>query len=57
MQNHSPGGSLDMHNPTSLDTVCAALTYAMGIDKPKQAAIKNQIISDYVDKIFTINYT
>lgn len=41
-----------MHNPTSLDTVCAALTYAMGIDKPKQAAIKNQIISDYVDKIF-----
>ena len=37
-------------NPTSLDTLCAALCYAMGIDAPAQAAPANQVLCDYVDK-------
>ena len=41
-----------MHNPNSLDTVCAALAYAMGIEKPQQAAPKNPDISGYVDNVF-----
>lgn len=39
-------------NPHSLDTVCAALAYAMGITPPNRAAEKNPILSDYVDRVF-----
>ena len=37
-------------NATSLDTLCAALCYAMGIEAPAQAAPANQVLCDYVDK-------
>ena len=39
-------------NPVSLDTVCAALAYAMGVEPPKNAAEKNSELSNYIDKIF-----
>lgn len=39
-------------NSNSLDTICAALTYAMGIDPPKYAAEKNFELSNYIDKVF-----
>ena len=34
----------------SLDTLCAALTYAMGTDTPAQAAKACPVLMDYVDK-------
>ena len=37
-------------NSVSLDTVCAALAYAMGIEPPALAAPKNTELSNYVDK-------
>lgn len=40
-----------MLNETSLDTVCAALAYAMGIDAPALAAKANQTLCDYVDSV------
>lgn len=39
-----------MLNETSLDTVCASLSYAMGIEAPSAAAEKNSVFSDWVDK-------
>lgn len=36
----------------SLDTVCAALAYAMGIEPPNKAADKNAVLSEYIDKAF-----
>ena len=36
----------------SLDTVCAALAYAMGIDAPHFAAHKNDALAGYVDEAF-----
>ena len=39
-----------MTNPVSLDTLCAALAYAMGIDAPACAAEKNEALSAYVDE-------
>ena len=39
-------------NSSSLDTVCAAIAYAMGILPPKEAAEKNRELSHYVDKVF-----
>jgi len=39
-----------MTNPVSLDTLCAALAYAMGIEAPACAAEKNEALSAYVDK-------
>ena len=36
----------------SLDTVCAALAYAMGVDAPEYAAEKNRVLADYIDKMF-----
>lgn len=39
-------------NSKSLDTVCGALAYAMGVDAPSMAAEKNWEISNYVDKRF-----
>ena len=41
-----------MYNPNSLDTVCASLAYAMGIDAPREAAEPNPDLVAYVDKIF-----
>lgn len=41
-----------MYNENSLDTVCGALAYAMGIEPPKFAAEKNSALADYVDKVF-----
>ena len=37
-------------NQTSLDTVCAALCYAMGIDPPQYAAEPNQLLVNYLDQ-------
>ncbi len=39
-------------NSDSLDTVCAALAYAMGIEPPALAAEKNRELSNYIDKVF-----
>ena len=39
-------------NSDSLDTVCAALAYAMGIDAPMCAAEKNRELANYIDKVF-----
>ena len=41
-----------MNNPNSLDTICAALAYAAGIEPPKQAAVANADLCEYIDKIF-----
>lgn len=41
-----------MLNPISLDTICASLSHAMGIEPPKQAAAANVDLNAYVDKIF-----
>ena len=39
-------------NSVSVDTVCSALAYAMGIEPPAMAAEKNAELSNYVDKVF-----
>jgi len=39
-------------NSDSLDTVCAALAYAMGIEQPYHSAEKNAELSNYIDKVF-----
>jgi len=39
-------------NSTSLDSICAALAYAMGVEPPKHAAPKNFELSNYIDKVF-----
>ena len=39
-------------NSNSLDTVCASLAYAMGINPPKAAAEKNWELSNYIDRVF-----
>jgi len=38
------------YNSTSLDTICAALCYAMGVEAPEHAAQPNKVLCDYVDK-------
>ena len=38
-----------MHNKNSLDTICASLTYAMGIEKPEKAAEKNNDLCGFTD--------
>lgn len=38
-----------MMNNSSLDTLCGALCYAMGIDAPKCAAKPNSTLCDYID--------
>lgn len=40
------------YNPVSLDTLCAALAAAMGIDAPAQAAPANEALTAYVDAAF-----
>lgn len=41
-----------MRNERSLDTLCAALAYAMGIEKPKEANDANETLTSYVDEKF-----
>ena len=41
-----------MYNENSLTGICAALTYALGIEPPREAAEKNAALSEYIDKIF-----
>ncbi|MBO5713922.1 MAG: alkaline phosphatase family protein, partial [Clostridia bacterium] len=40
------------YNQHSLDTICATLCYAFGIDPPSTSAEKNPDLSAYIDKIF-----
>ena len=42
-------------NVNSLDTVCAALAYALGIQPPKYAAEMNWELANYIDKVFDGN--
>ena len=39
-------------NPTSLDSLCAALCYAMGMEAPQQAAPANPELTAYIDSAF-----
>lgn len=39
-------------NSDSLDTICAALAYAMGIEAPECAAEANGELINYIDKVF-----
>ena len=39
-------------NEKSLDTLCAALSYAIGIEAPEKAAKANEALCEYVDKAF-----
>ena len=41
-----------MHNKNSLDTLCAALAYAIGIEAPEKAAAPNPDLVAYIDEIF-----
>ena len=41
-----------MLNPNSLDTICAALSYALGIEPPTEAAPANEDLVAYIDKVF-----
>ena len=40
-----------MKNPNSLDSLCAALTYAMGIDAPASAAAPNGDLCAFLDSV------
>lgn len=42
-----------MLNQNSLDTVCAALTYALGVEAPAHAAAPNADLVAYIDKVFS----
>ena len=42
----------DHLNETSLDTLCGALAYAMGIDAPEHAAEANEALCHYIDEAF-----
>jgi len=39
-------------NRTSLDTLCASLCYAMGVEPPKESHKANEILKNYVDEKF-----
>ena len=41
---------MDEVNKISMDTICGALCYAMGIEPPKEAAEPNEAIVSYVDE-------
>ena len=41
-----------MHNENSLDTLAAALAYAMGIEPPKYANEANKDLTDFIDRAF-----
>ena len=40
-----------MYNADSLDTLCAALAYAIGIEPPEHAAPANRTLTSYVDSV------
>lgn len=40
----------ELLNSTSLDTVCASLCYALGVDPPNAAADRNPLFSEYIDR-------
>ena len=40
----------ELLNSTSLDTVCASLCYALGVDPPNAAADRNSLFSEYIDR-------
>lgn len=42
-----------MFNQNSLDTVCASLTYAMGLEAPRQAAPANPQLVAYINEMFS----
>ena len=42
-----------MYNPNSLDTICGALSYALGIEPPKEAAKANDALVEYIDSVFS----
>lgn len=46
------GKETHMYNKDSLDTLCAALCYAMGIEPPAFAAEANTALKDYIDAKF-----
>lgn len=39
-------------NPNSLDTLCASLCYALGVEPPEHAAAPNKALTDYIHKVF-----
>ncbi|MBE7063689.1 MAG: helix-turn-helix domain-containing protein [Clostridia bacterium] len=41
-----------VRNTESLDSICAALAYSMGIEPPEYAAPKNCELSKYIDRVF-----
>ena len=41
-----------MYNPNSLDTICGALAYALGIEAPSEAAPANPDLTAYIDEVF-----
>ncbi len=41
-----------MYNPNSLDTICGALAYALGIEAPSEAAAANADLTAYIDSVF-----
>ena len=43
---------MDHLNEHSLDTLCAALCYAMGVEAPAQAAPANEVLTQFVDQAF-----
>ena len=40
-------------NKNSMDTICASLCYALGIEPPKYATNKNPELCNYIDKVFS----
>jgi transcriptional regulator with XRE-family HTH domain len=44
--------ALNKTNTNSLDTICASLCYALGIEPPKFANSKNFELCNYIDKVF-----
>ena len=45
-------GKVGGYNADSLDTICAALAYAMGIEAPSCAAPANAELTAYIDRMF-----
>lgn len=41
-----------MTNENSLDSICAALAYAMGIEPPEHAAPEHRALAAYIDRVF-----
>ena len=40
-------------NEISLDRLCGALSYAIGIEKPQKAALPDKRLTDFIDKVFS----